>query len=43
LGPMVQKALQRTLTAWQQRLGRVPRLGIIRDGAHAIPCLETSG
>jgi nickel-dependent lactate racemase len=41
LAPMVQKALQHTLAAWQQRLGRAPRLGIIRDGAHAIPCLET--
>jgi nickel-dependent lactate racemase len=41
LAPMVQKALQRTLTTWQQRLGRLPRLGLIRDGAHAIPCLET--
>jgi lactate racemase len=43
LAPMVQKALQRTLTAWQQRLGRAPRLGVIRDGAHAIPCLGTNG
>jgi hypothetical protein len=35
----VQKAIQQTLTAWQQRLGRPPRLGVILDGAHAIPCL----
>lgn len=39
LGPMVQKALQRTLAVWQQRLGRAPRLGLIRDGAHGIPVL----
>jgi lactate racemase len=39
LGRMVQKALQHTITAWQQRLGRLPRLGVILDGAHAIPCL----
>jgi nickel-dependent lactate racemase len=42
LQPMVQRAIQRTLTAWQQRLGRAPRLGVILDGAHAIPCLPTS-
>jgi hypothetical protein len=36
---MVQRALQRLLAAWQQRLGRLPRLGVIRDGAHAIPQL----
>jgi nickel-dependent lactate racemase len=35
----VQKAIQQTLTVWQQRLGRPPRLGVILDGAHAIPCL----
>jgi hypothetical protein len=39
LGRMVQKALQHTVTAWQQRPGRPPRLGVILDGAHAIPCL----
>lgn len=39
LGPMVQQALQRALATWQERLGRAPRLGIILDGAHAIPCL----
>ena len=39
LGRMVQNALQHTVTAWQQRLGRSPRLGVILDGAHAIPCL----
>jgi nickel-dependent lactate racemase len=39
LGPMVQQALQRALTTWQERSGRVPRLGVILDGAHAIPCL----
>ncbi len=42
LGAMVQKALQRVRATWQQRLGRPPRLGVILDGAHAIPCLETS-
>jgi hypothetical protein len=31
--------IQRTLAVWQQRLGRMPRLGVIRDGAHAIPRL----
>jgi lactate racemase len=36
---MVQCAIQRTLTTWQQRLGRLPRVGVIRDGAHAIPRL----
>ena len=36
---MVQRAIQRTLAIWQQRLGRRPRLGVIRDGAHAIPRL----
>jgi nickel-dependent lactate racemase len=41
LGPMVQRALQRTMAAWHQRLGRPPRLGIIRDGAHAIPVLRS--
>lgn len=40
LGPMVEKAIQRTVEAWQQRLGRRPRLGLIRDGAHAIPVLR---
>jgi nickel-dependent lactate racemase len=40
LGAMVQCAIQRTVDAWQQRLGRAPRLGVILDGAHAIPCLE---
>jgi nickel-dependent lactate racemase len=40
LGPMVQQALQRTLASWQRRLGRAPRLGVILDGAHAIPCLR---
>lgn len=39
LGPMVQKALQQTLTAWQARLGRPPRLGVVLDGAHAVPAL----
>lgn len=39
LGPMVQRALQRTLGTWQQHLGRAPRLGVVLDGAHAIPCL----
>ena len=36
---MVQCAIQRTLAIWQQRLGRLPRVGVIRDGAHAIPRL----
>ena len=31
--------IQRTLAVWQQRLGRMPRLGVIRDGAHARPRL----
>jgi nickel-dependent lactate racemase len=39
LGPMVHKALQQTLTAWQTRLGRPPRLGVVLDGAHAVPAL----
>jgi lactate racemase len=39
LGCMVQNALQHTVTTWQQRLGRPPRLGVILDGAHAVPCL----
>jgi lactate racemase len=42
LAPMVQRALQRTLDAWQRRLGRPPRLGVVLDGAHAIPCLASS-
>jgi nickel-dependent lactate racemase len=42
LGPMVQQALQQVLQAWQQRLGRAPRLGVILDGAHAIPCLQNA-
>jgi hypothetical protein len=41
LAPMVQRALQRTLDMWQQRLGRPPRLGVILDGAHAIPVLAS--
>jgi lactate racemase len=40
LAAMVQKAIQRVLATWQQHLGRAPRLGVILDGAHAIPCLE---
>jgi hypothetical protein len=39
LDRMVQHAIQRTLAVWQQHLGRMPRLGVIRDGAHAIPRL----
>src|SRR5712691_6499356 len=39
LTPMTQCAVQRTLAAWQQRLGRLPRVGVIRDGAHAVPVL----
>jgi hypothetical protein len=42
LAPMVQRALQRTLDVWQRRLGRPPRLGVVLDGAHAIPCLASS-
>jgi hypothetical protein len=37
---MVQRAIERILAAWQQRLGRLPRLGVIRDGAHTIPQLR---
>ena len=40
---MVQCAIQRTLATWQQRLGRLPRVGIIRDGAHTIPRLIGAG
>ena len=40
LGPMVEKAVERTVAAWQRRLGRAPRLGLIRDGAHAVPVLR---
>ena len=40
LGPMVEKSIGRTTAAWQKRLGRLPRLGLIRDGAHAIPFLR---
>lgn len=36
---MVQRAIQRTLALWQQRLGRMPRPEGIRNGAHAIPQL----
>src|SRR5262250_1893092 len=39
LTPMAQCAVQRTLAVWQQRLGRLPRVGVIRDGAHAVPVL----
>jgi len=39
LAPMVQKAIQQTLTAWQARLGHPPRLGVVLDGAHAVPAL----
>src|SRR2546425_8391885 len=39
LTPMTQCAVQRTLATWQQRLGRLPRVGVIRDGAHAVPVL----
>ncbi|ETX07674.1 MAG: hypothetical protein ETSY2_09870 [Candidatus Entotheonella gemina] len=39
LGPMVQNAIRQTLTAWQTRLGRPPRLGVVLDGAHAVPAL----
>jgi nickel-dependent lactate racemase len=42
LDTMVQQALQRTLHTWEQRLGRAPRLGVILDGAHAIPSLMPS-
>lgn len=40
LGAMVQTAIQRTIKAQQHRLGNNPRMGIILDGAHAIPCLQ---
>jgi nickel-dependent lactate racemase len=36
---MVQQTLQRVLDTWHERLGRAPRLGVIPDGPHAIPCL----
>ncbi len=39
LEPMVQSAIQQTLTAWQTRLGRPPRVGVVLDGAHAVPAL----
>ncbi len=42
LGAMVQQALQQTLDTWQQRLRRPPRLGVVLDGAHAIPTLASS-
>lgn len=42
LDTMVQQALRRTLHTWEQRLGRAPRLGVILDGAHAIPSLTSS-
>ena len=42
LDPMVQQALRRTLHTWEQRLVRAPRLGVILDGAHAIPTLTSS-
>jgi hypothetical protein len=38
---MVQRTLQRTFDRWQQHLGRPPRLGVILDGAHAIPVLAS--
>lgn len=40
LCPMVAKAIQKTIQEWQQRLGRQPRMGVILDGAHAIPVLR---
>lgn len=39
LKPMVQRAIQQTLTAWQTHLGRAPRFGVVLDGAHAVPAL----
>lgn len=42
LAPMVQTAIQRTIETQQRRLGNKPRMGIILDGAHAIPCLQRS-
>jgi hypothetical protein len=39
IAPMVQKAIQQTLTTWQSRLGHPPRLGVVLDGAHAVPAL----
>jgi nickel-dependent lactate racemase len=39
LEAMIRCALQRILASGRQRLGREPRLGIVLDGAHAIPCL----
>lgn len=37
---MVQTAIQLTIESQKCRLGRNPRLGVILDGAHAVPCLE---
>ncbi len=39
LAPMIQTALDQTLASWQTRLGRPPRLGVVLDGAHAVPAL----
>ncbi len=39
LALIVQNALDKTLASWQARLGRPPRVGVILDGAHAVPAL----
>ena len=39
LEPMVQKAIDQTLAARQHLLGRPPRVGVVLDGAHAVPAL----
>ncbi len=40
LAPMIDKAIHKTISLWQQRYGRSPRMGVIMDGAHAIPVLR---
>jgi len=41
LEPMVQKAIEQTLLACHRRLERPPRVGVVLDGAHAVPALVT--
>ena len=42
LAAMVQQAVQRLLSTWQERLVQAPCVGVIVDGADAIACLEQS-
>ena len=42
LDRMVQTAIQLTIGNQQHRLGHEPRLGVILDGAHAVPCLKST-